>query len=96
MPALGHRQPEAEVGHHRHDDRVVGSRPRRAHVDGADRDHVVAVDDAAGLVDGDQPVAVAVEGEADVGTALDDRGLQVARVGRAAAGVDVACRRARR
>ena len=39
-----------------------------------DADDVVAVDDLAGVVDGDQPVAVTVEGQPDVGAVLDDGG----------------------
>ena len=40
-------------------------------IGGADRHDVVAVDDTAGVVDGEQPVGVTVEGEAEVGV-LDD------------------------
>jgi hypothetical protein len=46
----------------------VASRSRRGReVTGADGDDVVAVDDGPGVVDGDQPVGVAVEGQAGVG-----------------------------
>ena len=47
---------------------------------------LVAVDDAARRVDGDQPVGVAVEGEPDVGAARDDRLGERRRVGRARTG----------
>ena len=60
-----------------------------AAVDGGDGDDLVAVDEPAVGVDGEHPVGVAVEGEPDVGAALDHGLLQVLRVGRAAAGVDV-------
>ena len=88
-PGFGHRQPEAEVRHHRDDDGVVAQQAPRAHVDRADGDHVVAVDDPTALVDGDQPVAVAVEGEAGEGTLLDDHASESGRLGGAALTVDV-------
>ena len=49
------------------------SRPRVGHVPRGDGQHVVAVADLAGVVDRDQPIAVAVEGEADVGAARRSR-----------------------
>ena len=63
------------------------SRPARVQVERGDREDVVAVDDAALLVDRDHAVRVAVEREPGVGaaprrTARDEP----ARVGRAAAG----------
>ena len=42
-------------------------------LEGEDAEDLVAVDDATRPIDRDQPVGVAVEGEADVGAALDDR-----------------------
>ena len=39
--------------------------PAAVEVERADGDDVVAVDDGAGVVHGDQPVAVAVEGQAE-------------------------------
>ena len=44
-----------------------GSRPRALAVEGADGDELVAVDQRAGVVDGQHPVGVAVEGQPDVG-----------------------------
>ena len=98
MPASLHGQPEAEVRHDRdHHGVVRAGAPRAAQVEGADGDDVVAVDDGPGVVDGDQPVGVAVEGQAQ------RRPLRAARPAwrspgcvRAAVVVDVACRRARR
>ncbi len=58
-------------------------------VEGEDREDPVAVDDLSALVDRDQPVAVAVEGEAERSSALDDGALQECGVGGAAADVDV-------
>ena len=55
---------------------------------------MVAVDDVAVLVDGDQTVGVTVEGDAGVGALGDNRGLQTGRVGRSARSVDVATVRA--
>ena len=72
------------------DHRVVAEHAAFAHVAGADRDHVVAVDDVAALVDRDQAVGVAVEGDAGMRALGRHRRLQPGRVGRAAAGVDVA------
>ena len=41
---------------------------------------MISVDDLAFLVDDDQSVGVAVEGDADGGAALDDLGANVIRV----------------
>src|SRR6266540_49581 len=54
-----------------------------------DSDDVVPVDDGALLVDGEHPVAVAVERDTEVEVVLGHRSLQSAQVGRAAALVDV-------
>ena len=40
-------------------------------IDGADGDDVVAVHQRAGVVDGEEAVGVAVEGEAEIGAELD-------------------------
>ena len=56
---------------------------------GDQRHDLVAVDDRAVLVDDDDPVGVAVEGDADVGTYLMHLLLQSGRMGRAAFLVDV-------
>ena len=90
MPCSRHAEPEPEVGHHGDDDGVA----RRAARGRAGRWRMMAmiwspsIESPVG-VDGQHPVGVAVEGEPDVGAALDDRRLQVLGVGRAAAGVDV-------
>ena len=57
---------------------------------------LVAVDDRAGRVDGQAPVGVAVEGEAEVGVLAHDRRPQVVEVGRSAAVVDGVARPASR
>jgi hypothetical protein len=54
-----------------------------------DGERVVAVADLAEVIDGDQPVTVAVEGEADVGARRAQLAHQVLREERAAARVDV-------
>ena len=90
MPAVAHRGVEAVVGHHRHGDAVAGQPPGVAQVQGGQRDQLVAVDDGAVAVDGQHAVAVAVEGEAEVVAARDDRLGERVDVGRAAAVVDVA------
>ena len=85
-----HAEPEAEVRHHGHHHGAVAQQPGGVAVDGEDADDVVAVDEPAGVVDGEQPVGVAVEGQPEVGAVLDDGGRQRRRVGGPAAGVDVA------
>ena len=70
--------------------------PRLVQVDRAQGDDLVAVDQCSGVLHRQQPVGVAVEGDADVGSEGHDRGLQVGRVGRPAVVVDVDARRARR
>ena len=59
-PVLPHERVEAEVRHLRDGDRVD------AEVEGEDRDDLVAVDELSALVDREHPVAVAVEGDAEV------------------------------
>ena len=66
------------------------SSPRRGHAAGGQGDQLVAVVDAAVAVDRQHPVAVAVEGEADLGLGAGDALGQRLEVGGAAAGVDVA------
>ena len=83
--ALLHGEAETEVGHDGHRDRVGGEAPALGQVEGEEREQHVAVDDGARVVDGDDPVGVAVEREAEVGLALDDGQRQLGRVGRAAA-----------
>ena len=81
---------EPEVGHDRDGDAAAGEPPSVAHVQRRERDELVAVHDRAGPVDREDPIAVAVEREAGVVAALDDRRDDPLDVCRAAAGVDVA------
>ena len=67
---------EAEVRHRRHRDRVDAE---REHEHGQD---LVAVQRRARLVDGEHPVAVAVEGHAEVVVAVPNDVLQQAEVRR--------------
>ena len=68
---------EPEVRHDRRDDRAAPSARRGLQAERRDQRHqLVAVDQLALLVDDDQAVGVAVEREADVGAAGDDRLLQ--------------------
>jgi hypothetical protein len=67
MPRPVHGLLEAEVGHHRGGHGVVRSVPVVREVAGEDREDHVAVDLAAVGVGADQPVGVAVVGDADVG-----------------------------
>ena len=63
-PGLLHRPVEAVVAHHGDGD-AAAELAAGGHAAGGERDQLVAVVDAAGAVDGEHPVAVAVEGEAD-------------------------------
>jgi hypothetical protein len=68
---------------------LVGSWPRSRASRAAMARIDVAVDQGAVLVDGQQPVGVAVVGQADLGAAAGQGGLDVLGVGGADAGVDV-------
>ena len=68
-----HRPPEAEVGHHRDDHRVVHQMALLAQLQRGEGDQPVAVDHVAEVVDRDDAVAVAVERETEMG-ALGDHG----------------------
>ncbi len=81
--ALLHQTVEAEIRHRRHRDRLDAERERE------DRDDLVAVDRRARLVDREHPVAVPVERDAEVEAAVADGLAERAKVGRAAADVDV-------
>ena len=88
-PVLLHGQPEAEVGHDGDHHGVLDQQAPVMPVQRADGDEVVAVDQCPGVVHAQDPVGVTVEGQAGVGARSHDPGLQVARMRRAAAGVDV-------
>ena len=79
-PGLLHRLVEAEVGHHGDDD-AAAQLAARGHAAGGQRDQLVAVVDAAAAVDREHAVAVAVEGEAELGAGLDDPARQQLHVG---------------
>ena len=66
---------EAEVGHHRDGDEVD------VQVEGEDGEDLVAVDRVALAVDREHPVAVTVEGDAEVVTAGADGLLEQRQVG---------------
>jgi hypothetical protein len=83
-----HRPVKAVVAHHRHGNPTV-KRPGVDQVTRAERQQLVAVANPSLCVDRDHPVAVAVEGEADLSAAPANRIGQELRVGRAAAFVDV-------
>ncbi len=54
---------KAEVAHDRHDDRPAGEQATVQQVEGEHGEQLVAVDELAGVVDGEHPVGVAVEGD---------------------------------
>ncbi len=58
---------EPEIGHDRGDHGVDLQALAAGHVTRRDGQHVVTVADLAGVIDRDQPIAVAVEGEPEVG-----------------------------
>src|SRR5205809_5179952 len=80
---------QAEVGHDGRDDDVPLEPTARGEVTARDGERVVPVPDRPRVIDGDQPVAVAVERKADRGAPGAHRPLQSLGVERAAAGVDV-------
>src|SRR3990172_4777534 len=87
--SFGRTRPPPPVRHARPADEL---RPRAARArEGArrEREDDVAVVQLAGRVGQDQPVAVAVEGEADVRAALDHRALEALGIRAAAVVVDV-------
>ncbi len=87
---VAHRSVEAVVGHHRDDHPPAGEAPGALEVQRGERHQLVAVHDLPGAVHGEHAVAVAVEGEADGVAAREHVARELAHVGGAAAGVDVA------
>ena len=85
---VAHRAVEAVVRHHGHGDAVAGQTPVLAQMQGDQRHQLVAVDYDPVAVDGEDAVAVAVEGEARV-VPVHALG-QLLDVSRAAVQVDVA------
>ena len=59
-PALGHEPVEAQVRHHGHGHEIDVARQRE------DREDLVAVERLAQLVDGEHPIAVAVERDPEI------------------------------
>ena len=80
---------KAEVRHHRRNDRAARELPAALHVRAADGKHLVAVDNAALLVDEQAAVRVAIERDADVIAARDDLLCKVVEMRRTAVVVDV-------
>ena len=80
---------KAEVRHHRRNDRAARELPAALHIRAAHGEYLVAVDDAALLVDEKAAVGIAVEGNADVVAARDDLGRKIVKMRRAAALVNV-------
>jgi hypothetical protein len=87
-PRARERLLDAEVRHHRADDAAAErAAAHRVHRD--DVQQLVAVVDAPVAIGHHEPVAVAVERDAEVGAMLDDLGREERGVRRAATGVDV-------
>ena len=83
------RPEEAEVGHDRRDDRLLGETTVLAEIGTADVEDQVPVDHAAALVDGEAAVGVSVVGEAHVETLLDHEGAELLDMRGTAVHVDV-------
>src|SRR4029450_3978582 len=88
-PVVAHGLAEAEVVDLRGHDRARGQAAVVAGVQGGDGQDHVAVDQGAVLVHGQQPVGVAVVGQADGGPGAGQGGPDVLGVGGADAGVCV-------
>ena len=84
-----HSLVKTEVGHHRDDDGPTHQQSPLGQVGGEQSEQAVPVDHVAGGVDGDHPVGVPVEGQAEVGPLVHHRLGQATGVGRAAPVVDV-------
>jgi hypothetical protein len=61
-----HRAVKSEVGHTRDNDRVESESSTRLKIERHQRDETIAIYHAAGFVDGDDAIAVTVEGNADL------------------------------
>ena len=90
---VSQRALEADIAHHRRNDRVAGQLAARVHRTPDGEQHVVAANGCARLVDEERAVRVAVKSDAH-GAAVAARvmaahgGLQLPQVGRAALDVD--------
>ena len=84
-----HRPPETEVGHDGDDDRITSESAAGLGVECAHGDDLITVDQTTIGVDREEPVCVTVEGDAEVGAALDNSGLQRRWMGRPTPVVDV-------
>ena len=85
-----HRAVEAEVAHHRDDDRVVGQLAALTQLQCSQRDQPVAVDHATRVIDGNHPIPIAIERQSQVGLEAHHGRREVRRMRRAALVVDVA------
>src|ERR1019366_6784042 len=84
-----HGRLETAVGKHGYDHAPVAQRGPPQPIEGDQADQLVAIDDQAVAVHDDEPVGVAVEGEAQVGTPGNDLPGQRCRGRRSAVHVDV-------
>jgi hypothetical protein len=63
---IAHCQPETEIGHDRHDNRVITELSQSSQVTGRDGNDVIAIDDCAGVIDRDQSIGITVESDTDI------------------------------
>ena len=89
MPSFAQIALEPEIGHHGRDDAGPGEAAVVLPALGDHRQELVAVDDAAALVDDQHAVGVAVERDADIGAHLLDLLAKRGGLGRAAFVIDV-------
>src|SRR5262245_6691396 len=83
------RDLEANVAHHRSDERVALQPAFALHLPAAHQEHGVAIHDASLMIDKDSAVAVAVERHTHLAAAFDDRSRKPFRMGGTAIEVDV-------
>ncbi len=88
-PSGLHRLMEAEVRHHRDHNGPAGEQAPARQVGREKGEQTVAVDNVAAGIDGDHPVGVAVEGQAQVSALRDNGPGQLAGVRGAAVLIDV-------
>ena len=80
---------QPEIRHHGGDDAAAGQTPGRLEIARDHRQHLIAIDDAALLIDHDQPVRIAIQRDAELGAVAEHLGGEEAGLGGAAAAIDV-------
>ncbi len=89
QPLDGEAALQPQIRHDRRDNAATSQQAGGVPAQPQRRHDLVAIDDRAMFVDDDQPVGVAIERDADIGTAGNDRFLQQLRMGRPAGVIDI-------